>query len=89
MGDVAHAGAAVFLLDREAEHAQVTHLAPEIGGEVVVAVDGGGARRDLGLGKAADAVAEHVDLLAEIEVEAVSGVAGHGVSLSGRKYVLF
>ena len=46
MFEVAHAGTAPFLLDRDAEDAEVTHLAPEVWREGVVAVDGGGARRD-------------------------------------------
>ena len=49
-------------------------LRPQIARERIVAVDLGGARRDLGCGEGAHAVAQHVDLGAEIEIE-------HGVAI--------
>ena len=83
MLEIAHAGAAVFLLDGDAEHAERAELAPEVGGEVVVAVDGGGARRDLVGGEGLDLVAQHVGGLAEVEVQAGQAVwqRRHQVSL--------
>ena len=45
-------GAAVFLLDGDAEDAERAHLAPQIRREFVDAVDLGGARRDLVRGEA-------------------------------------
>src|SRR3546814_9758203 len=48
MLEVAHAGAAVFLADCDAEHAEAAELAPEVVREGVVAVDVRGPRRDLG-----------------------------------------
>ncbi len=70
MLEIAHAGAAKFLLDRDAEHAQIAELAPEIHRESVVAVDRRGARRDLVGGKALDRCAQHIGRLAEVEIQA-------------------
>jgi len=77
MGQVAHAGAAELFLDGDAQQPQVAELAPQIAGEVVVAVDGFGAGSDLLPGKALDRVAELIDIRAEIEVEAFE-YSGHG-----------
>ena len=46
MLQIAHAGAAVFVLHGDAEHAEVAEFAPEIHGKGVVAVDGRGAWGD-------------------------------------------
>ena len=70
MFQIAHAGAAVFLLDRDAEQAELAELAPEVHREGVVAVDRGGARRDLVGGERLDRAAQHVGGLAEVEVQA-------------------
>ena len=85
--EIAHAGAAVFLLDGDAEQAERAQLGPQVGGEVVVAVDGGGARRDLGGGEGRAPVAQHVRGLAEAEVEAgqAVGQGGHGRAVLGRE----
>ena len=64
MIEVAHPGAAVFLWGGDAEHAEIAELAPEIGGEVVVAVDRGGAGSDFVSGEAGDLVAERVGCVA-------------------------
>jgi len=72
VGQVAHVGAAVVLVHGDAQHAQVAHLVPQVHGELVVAVDLGGARRDLGLGKVAHRVAQGVDIGARV------GSAGSG-----------
>ncbi len=47
MGEIAHAGAAPFLLDGDAEQAERAELRPQIAREGVGAVDLVGARRDL------------------------------------------
>ena len=54
------------------EQAEVAELAPEVGREHVLVVDLGGARRDLVGGEGAHRVAQHVDRLAEIEVQALT-----------------
>src|SRR5829696_4218 len=69
MREVAHAGPAVFLLDRDAVQPERAHLGPQLDREAVGPVDLGGERRDLVLGEIAHAVAQHVDLGAEIVVE--------------------
>ena len=77
---IAHAGAAQVLLDGDAEQAQVPHLAPQIGGEFVVAVDPRGARGDFPAGEAAHGPAQHVGRLAKAEVQAGEVVGNHGRS---------
>jgi hypothetical protein len=56
-------------LGRHAEQAHVAELAPQVGGEQVVAVDLGRARQDFLLRESPDGVAQHVDVFAEVEVE--------------------
>ena len=53
MREIAHAGAAVFLLDRDAVQAERAHLGPQLDRETVGPVDLGGERRDLVLGEIA------------------------------------
>ncbi len=76
---VAHVRAAVFLTHGDAQHAQVAHLAPQVHGELVVAVDFGRAGGDFGLGKVAHRVAQSVDVFTELEVQA--GQVVHGFSV--------
>ena len=87
VGEVAEVAAAVLLLHRHAVQAERAELFPQVGGEEVVAVDVGGARRDLVGGELLHGVAQHVDRLAEAEGEA--GKVGHGrlrvVLCGGRK----
>ena len=78
MGEIAHVGAAVLLRDRHAEQAEVAEFLPEIGGKFIVAVDLFRAGRDFGQGEGAHAVAQHVDLVAESEIQARNG---HGNGL--------
>ncbi|MNT27330.1 hypothetical protein D3C72_1629570 [compost metagenome] len=67
---IAHAGAAVFLADGDAEQAHVAHLAPQIHGELVGAVDFGRARRDFGGGKLLDRFAQGGDVVAVVKGQA-------------------
>ena len=66
---VTHRGAAVFLLDGDAEQADVAHLAPQVRREDVVAVDLRRARRDLAVGELLHRRAQHVDGLAKMKVQ--------------------
>ena len=75
---VAEFGAAVFLLHGHAVQAERSEFLPEIGREQVVAVDRGGPRRDLVGSEGLDRVAQGIDGVAEVEVQA--GVV-HGWSL--------
>ncbi len=70
VGQVAHAGAAVFLVYGDTEQAHVAELAPHVAGKEVVAVDGFGAGRQFVGHETAHLVAEHVDGFTEGEVEA-------------------
>src|SRR5262249_36314539 len=67
-----------FLLDRDAVHAELTQLGPEIAREHVAAIDFLGARRNAFSGKAAHALPQHVGRLAEAEIKAANVVYAHG-----------
>ena len=69
MGEIAHAGAAIFLLDGDPVQAERAHLRPQLDRKAVGAVDLGSERRDPILGEIAYRRAQHVDLGAEIEIE--------------------
>ena len=79
--EVAEARAAVLLLHRDAEQAQLAELRPQCARELVGLVDLGGDRRDLVGGEAAHAGAQLVGRLAEIEVERGKIVGDHGIGL--------
>ena len=66
---IADARSAVLLFDRDPEESQITHLAPQIRRELIVAVDLCGARRDLDRGELLHRGAQHVDGLAKVEVQ--------------------
>jgi hypothetical protein len=68
--EVAEVRAAVFLGDGHAVQTERAELAPQVGREEVVAVDVRGARRDLVRGEVLHRVAQHLDRLAQVEVEA-------------------
>ena len=70
VGQVAQAGAAVFFRHGDTQQAHVAELAPHVGGEQVVVVDLRGTRRQFGGDEGAHLVAEHVDGLAQGEVQA-------------------
>src|SRR5262249_25452097 len=80
MGEIAEAGAAVLLLDGDAVQAERTHLRPQIAREGVALVDLIGARRNLVIGKAARGLAQHVDVLAKPEIEALPSIGDHARS---------
>jgi hypothetical protein len=71
-----------------AVQAHVTELAPQVGGEQVVAVDLGRARQDFLLREIPDCVAQHVDVFAEVKVDSehsvLLAVHGHEGLLHGR-----
>ena len=76
--EIAEAGAAILLLDGDAVQAERADLGPEVAGELIAAVDFGGARRDLVLRKRMHRLADRIRGLAEIEVEHPMGVGDHG-----------
>ncbi len=75
--EVAHPGAAPFLLDGDAEKSELAELRPKLARKFVGAVDLGGVGSDLGLRERADGVAQHLDIAAEIKIEAGKTVRDH------------
>ena len=78
VGDVAEAGAAVFLRDGRAEEAERAHLAHDLAVEALLAIGREHAREQLVLRIAARGVAHHALLFGELafEVERVLPVEG-------------
>ncbi len=68
MREVSHPGAAVFLGHGDAQQAQLAQFGPELGGELVAAVDLGGHRLQPFLRPAVHHVAQGIHILAEIEL---------------------
>ena len=75
MGEIAHVGAAVLLLDRDAMKPQFAHGRPQVDRELVLLIDLRGARRDLLGREAAHGVAQHVDVRPQAVIQ-VDGVLG-------------
>src|SRR5688572_33208811 len=74
---VAHRSAAVLLLHGNAEEAEATELAPQVGRKLVGLVDLRRAWRDFPGGELPHAVAQHADGFAMVEAQEVhSGVSG-------------
>jgi hypothetical protein len=67
---ISETGAAPFFFHGDAEHAQCAEFVPEISREVIVTIDGGRARRNLAGGEFRDRVAEHLDRVAQVKIEA-------------------
>ena len=83
MFEIAQAGAAIFLVHRDAVQAERAHFRPQVAREHVIAVDLLGARRDAVLREAADGLAQHFDVGPEAEIEARPGIGDHRF-VSGR-----
>src|SRR5690606_13109080 len=69
MREVAQVGTAVGFRHGDAEYPEFAELAPDLEGEVVVAVHRAGERRDLARDELANGVAQGVDVLAEPEIQ--------------------
>ncbi len=67
--EIAHRGAAVLLVDGDAEQAEIAHLAPQVMRKLVGAVDLGCTRRDLVGGELPHRRTQHVDRVAVMEVD--------------------
>ena len=74
-----------FLLDRDAVHAKLAQLGPEIAREHIATVDLIGAPGNSFSGKAAHALAQHVGRLAQAEIKAANVVHAHGADLACRQ----
>src|SRR5947208_3546581 len=83
MREVAHSGAAIFFFDRDAVQPERAHFGPQLDREPVGPVDFGGERRDPVLGKAADRGPQHLDLRAEVKIEARKPRVLHGSAAGG------
>src|SRR5216683_4266673 len=83
MRQIAHAGAAICLLDGDAVETQRAHLRPQLDRETVGPVDLGSERRDAIFGKAAHRRAQHVDLRTEIKIEGSEPRILHGSEVGG------
>ncbi len=81
MVKIAHARTAVLLAHGNTEQPEIAHLAPEVGGELVFAVNIGGPRGDFGGGKIPDRVPQQDGRLVEIESESGKVDGGHSVLL--------
>src|SRR5262245_9053700 len=66
--EVAEARPAPFLLHRDAVHAELAELGPQVAREGVAAVDLAGARRDAVVGAAAHAGARHAGALPQAAI---------------------
>ena len=69
VGEVAQARAAVGFGNRHAEQAQLAELLPHVGGEFVLRVDLGRARRQLRIAHALHGIAQGVEFLGEVGIE--------------------
>ena len=69
MGQIAHGRAAIFFFYGDTQHAQIAHLAPQVHGESVIAVDSGCARCNLGLRKVVHCGAQRIYILAKLKVQ--------------------
>ena len=67
MGEIAHAGAAVFLLHRHAEQPQAAELSPQVGGEFIPAVYVRRARGDFPGREVLCRIPQQVDGFAQVE----------------------
>jgi hypothetical protein len=76
--EVAESQPAIFLRGGDPVQAERPHFRPQIAGKKIVAVDCGGARRDLLLREGSRALADHLGALAEVELERAGGVGDHG-----------
>src|SRR6266536_4844268 len=82
MRQVAEVGATVFFGHGHAVETEIDELVPQVGGEQVIVIDCGGARRNLIGREVLDSVAQHGYRFTEVKAHA--GKVGHGGSSSGR-----
>src|SRR5271155_5613189 len=77
MSEVAEPCTAQFFLDRDTEKPKRPELWPQFARKAVIAVDLTGERRNLVLGEGPRGVAQHLDLVAEAEIETGKAVRNH------------
>src|SRR5215471_10515307 len=81
MLEIAEPKPAELLRDRDAMHAELAKLGPQIARESVAAIDLGSARRDARGRETAHALAQHVRRFPEPEIEPPETACQHGNSL--------
>ena len=84
MAEITEAEAAIFLRRGDPVQPKRAHFRPQIAGKAVVAVDLGGARRNLIVGKLARRLTDRVRVFAEVKIERGGAVGDHGGRLAPR-----
>ena len=77
MAEIAESEAAVFLRRGDPVQPERAHLGPQVARKAVVAVDLGGARRNLVVGEGARRFADQIRGFAEVEIERGGAVGDH------------
>jgi hypothetical protein len=67
---VAHVGTAISFGHRDAQHTHLTHLAPQVHGKLIGAIDFCSARRNLCLRKIAHRVAQRINVFTKLKIKA-------------------
>src|SRR5690606_28377302 len=80
--EIAEPGAAIVLLDGDAEQPELAEPRPQVAREGVGPVDRVGPRSNFGLRERGGRRAYRVGILPQVEVEAFPGVGDHGLPLS-------
>ena len=78
MFQIAHAGAAIFFLNRDAKHAKIAEFAPESGGEIIALVYIRSTWRDFSRGEARYLISQHIGGFTQIEIEPRKAVRDNG-----------
>jgi hypothetical protein len=67
---VAHVGATIDFGHRDAQHTNLAHLAPQVHGELIGAVNFGGTGCNFSLRKIAHSVAQRINVFTQLEIQA-------------------
>ena len=82
MLEIAEAGTAPLFLHRDSQQAEFAHTWPEVTGELVRAVNLGGARGYFRLREPGNGIADHVRGFAKVKVEGSGCVGDHRRNLA-------
>ena len=66
---IAHVGATVLFTNGDTQNAQAAHLAPQIHGKLVAAIDFGRTRRNLSLGKFTHCIAQGINVFSQLKIQ--------------------
>ena len=81
VGEIAHIGSAILLRDGDAQHSQLTKLAPYIHGELVSTINFSRTRRNLALRKVTHGIAQRINIFTELKVQSWQIGKAHGCLL--------